>query len=65
MTPLRRCRAWCLRQRLRLFDLSEPAQAGSEPQVSAPKGGQRQWPGEAGSTAFREWSPALRARLRI
>ncbi len=36
--------------------LSKPAQAGLEPQASAPCRGQRQWPGKVGTTALRVWA---------
>ena len=39
------------RQRLRFCRLSEPAQAGSEPQAPAPRGPLRLRPGKAGSAA--------------
>jgi hypothetical protein len=30
-----------------------------------PPGGQRQWPGEAGSTAFPEWTPEFMVDLEF
>ena len=48
MTPLSALRALRTNSRsLWLFGLSKPAQAGLEPQASAPKGGRHRRPGSA------------------